>query len=108
MGDIRKREASLPFRSIYGQEDSPASDAVPPIDDYTDIAAHGSYYFRSHGILVHVDAIDGRTSGASELTDRRADRIVDRDGTCLSTGEETELCIACHIIPHSKGDNVRC
>ena len=52
MGDIRKREASLPFRSIYGQEDSPASDAVPPIDDYTDIAAHGSYYFRSHGILL--------------------------------------------------------
>lgn len=42
----------LGYASIYGQEDSPASDAVPPIDDYTDIAAHGSYYFRSHGILL--------------------------------------------------------
>jgi len=61
--------------------------------------------------LVDVDAIDDRTSDASELSDRRADfrdRIVDRDGTCVSTGEQAELCIACHIIPHSKGDNVRC
>jgi hypothetical protein len=61
--------------------------------------------------LVDVDAIDDRTSDASELSDRRADfrdRIVDRDGTCVSTGEQVELCIACHIIPHSKGDNVRC
>ena len=61
--------------------------------------------------LVDVDAIDDRTSDASELSDRRADfgdRIVDRDGTCVITGERARLCAACHIIPHSKGDNVRC
>jgi hypothetical protein len=61
--------------------------------------------------LVDVDALDDRTSDASELSDRRADfrdRIVDRDGTCVNTGEQVGHCTACHIIPHSKGDNVRC
>jgi hypothetical protein len=103
--------------AIYGQEGYLSmSDAGPPIDDYAaDIAAHGSYYFISEGKgpprLVDVDAMDGRTSDASELSDLRADfrdRIVDRDGTCVSTGEQASLCTACHIIPHSKGDNVRC
>jgi hypothetical protein len=61
--------------------------------------------------LVDVEAKDDRTSDASELSDRSADfrtRVVSRDGTCVSTGEPAGLCIACHIIPHSKGDNVRC
>jgi len=46
--------------------------------------------------IVDVDAIEDRTSDASELSDRRADfrdRIVDRDGTCVSAGEQAEFCI---------------
>lgn len=61
--------------------------------------------------LVDVNAIDDRTLDASDLSERGADfraRIVDRDGTCVCTGELAEHSIACHIIPHSKGDDVRC
>jgi len=45
--------------AIYGQEGYlSASDAGPPIDDYTaDIAAHRSYYFISQGKLAWHDMI---------------------------------------------------
>ena len=59
--------------------------------------------------LVDVDAADDRTSIASNLTIRRRDfraNVVERDGTCVLTGEIAEFCTACHILPHSKGSNV--
>jgi len=31
--------------------------------------------------------------------------VVGRDVTCVRTGELAEHCTACHIIPHSKGDD---
>jgi hypothetical protein len=61
--------------------------------------------------LVDVDAIGDRASDASNLSERRADfrnRVVGGDVTCVRTGELAEHCTACHIIPHSKGDDVRC
>ena len=61
--------------------------------------------------LVDPAALDDRTSNTSHLTVRRADfrqRMVDRDATCAKTNEPAWLCDALHIIPHSKGDNVRC
>ena len=31
----------------------------------------------------------------------------DRDQRCVGTGDDDELCDAAHIIPHSKGNEVR-
>ncbi|KXN83943.1 hypothetical protein AN958_00786 [Leucoagaricus sp. SymC.cos] len=89
--------------AIYGQKGHlSTSNAGPPIDDYTaDIMAHPPR-------LVDVDVMDDRTSDASDLSDGRADfrhRVVGRDVTCVRTGELAEHCDACHIIPHSKGDD---
>ena len=33
--------------------------------------------------------------------------VRDRDQRCVGTGDDDELCDAAHIIPHSKGDEVR-
>ena len=35
------------------------------------------------------------------------DNIVERDGSSVVTGLEQEFCDACHLIPHSKGNEVR-
>jgi len=60
--------------------------------------------------LADFNAMDDRTSTASELSFRRADfreRIIGRDRTCVCTGDIVAACTACHIIPHAKGDTVR-
>ncbi len=66
--------------------------------------------------LVDVDAADGRTSmwsgpTESSLSSHKAEFIevmFDRDGeTCVVTGDHELFCEACHIIPHSKGNDVR-
>lgn len=61
--------------------------------------------------LVDHQAINDRSSYTSDVTERKADfieGIADRDETCRNTREQAMHCTACHIIPHSKGDNVRC
>ena len=61
--------------------------------------------------LVDPQAINNRSSDASDVTEGRADfieGIVDRDETCRGIGEQVMHCTVCHIIPHSKGENVRC
>jgi hypothetical protein len=117
--------------AIYGCEGSlSTSKAGPVIDDYTGEVEARSYYFIPDGKLdcyalrslltlltfsgeprlIDIDAIDDRTSDASDLSERRADfrqRVIDRDGTCVITGDYAVNCTACHILPHSKGDNVR-
>ena len=63
--------------------------------------------FSEEPCFADVDAIDDRTSNASELSDRRVgfrESIVERDGTCVCTGDLAENCDACHILPHSKGN----
>ena len=60
--------------------------------------------------LVDVAAVDDRTSDASVLSTRRSEfraNVIERDGTCVLTGNPARQCIACHIIPHAKGSNVR-
>lgn len=50
-----------------------------------------------------------RASTTSAVTTRREvfrQRIISRDGGCVMTGAAAEHCEACHIIPHSKGDEV--
>ncbi|KAJ7085821.1 hypothetical protein B0H15DRAFT_846503 [Mycena belliarum] len=71
-----------------------------------------SYYYVSAfpPCFIDVNAIDDRTSDASgcDLTRRRAhfrDDVIDRDGTCIITGDAPLNCTACHILPHAKGDN---
>jgi len=53
--------------------------------------------------------MDDRTSSASAHTAQRADfrrDVVHRDGTCVITGAPPDICQACHIVPHYKGDEV--
>ncbi|KAF8341039.1 hypothetical protein F5887DRAFT_1076780 [Amanita rubescens] len=97
--------------AIYGRQGYlSTSEAGAEIDDYTaDIKAR-VYYFISNGEprLVDVDAVGDRTSEASDLSARRSEfraNVVERDGTCVLTGNPARQCIACHIIPHAKGSN---
>jgi hypothetical protein len=117
--------------AIYGREGHLSTSRVgSEIDDYAaDIEAR-SYHFIAQGklechlpsflltlltisgepLLVDVDAIDDRTSDASDLSTRRAnfrERLIARDGICVMSNERAGYCTACHIIPHSKGSNVR-
>ncbi len=69
--------------------------------------------------LVDVDVADDRTSLSSDcvtynessLSSHRAEfteAVFDRDGeACLVTGDYGPYCDACHMIPHSKGSDVR-
>ena len=64
--------------------------------------------------LLDPDLMDDRTSDASNIsisTDSTSQgifrfRVVDRDRTCVMTGDE-QYCMACHIVPHAKGHQVR-
>ena len=60
--------------------------------------------------LVDVGAMDERTSNVSSLTTHRATfrgDAIERDGTCVMTGDLAYNCDACHILPHAKGNDVR-
>jgi hypothetical protein len=60
--------------------------------------------------LLDPNLMDDRTSYTSDVTSRRAafrDDVVNRDSRCVATAVSSELCEACHIIPHAKGDQVR-
>jgi hypothetical protein len=62
----------------------------------------------SDPFLLDPDLMDDRTSDSSTISTRRANfaqRVTDRDGTCLMTGATTNLQV-CHIIPHAKGNQV--
>src|SRR5258708_7082335 len=114
--------------AIYGAEGRlSTSKCGQEIRNYSADVQPRSYYFisagksdLSHSLLslltfldeprfVDVDAVNERTSNLSNLTDRRADfrqRVIERDGTCVITAEPADLCHACHILPHSNGDDV--
>ncbi|KAJ7764268.1 hypothetical protein B0H16DRAFT_1526560 [Mycena metata] len=68
------------------------------------------YYYESSlpPHFMDVVALDDRTSNASDLTARRADfrsNVIDRDGTCIVSGDAALNCTPCHILPHIKGDS---
>ena len=59
--------------------------------------------------LLDPDLMDDRTSVGSYSSTGRgsfAKRVNARDGTCVMTGD-TDYPVACHIIPHAKGHEVR-
>ncbi|KIK06021.1 hypothetical protein K443DRAFT_307311 [Laccaria amethystina LaAM-08-1] len=98
--------------AIYGREGHLSlSKNGPDLADYTAAIEARSYFFVSQGAprLVDVDAADDRTSiMASTVTLRRRDfriNLVERDGTCVISGEMERWCTACHIIPHAKGSS---
>ena len=57
--------------------------------------------------FVNVALMNDRTSRASQpcLGDFR-ERVLQRDGNCVITDAPAAVCTACHIFPHSKGDEV--
>jgi hypothetical protein len=61
--------------------------------------------------LLDIDGINDRLSDAythfHTSQAEFASDIAARDGTCVMTGEARWLCDAAHLIPHSKGDEVR-
>lgn len=74
--------------------------------------------FSAEARLVDVDVMDDRTSDelddsaseASDFTPRRGGywaNVLERDKTCVITGDFGEDSNACHILPHAKGSNVR-
>ncbi|KIK06019.1 hypothetical protein K443DRAFT_307295 [Laccaria amethystina LaAM-08-1] len=97
--------------AIYGREGHLSlSKNGPDLADYTAAIEARSYFFISQGAprLVDVDAADGRASMASSVTMHRRDfriNVVERDGTCVMSGDIEDLCTACYIIPHAKGSN---
>jgi hypothetical protein len=74
-----------------------------------------TYTFSAEARLVDVDALDDRTSDGnisemSRMTTRREvfrTNVIERDGTCVITGDIALNCNACHILPHAKGNDVR-
>ena len=111
---------------IYGH---PSTSMNSPEPDYTPEIEACSYYFISIGKLhsytlrsflillsfsgeprlADVDATDNRTSNASALSTGRAhfrQKLIERDGTCVLTGDRPLNCDAYHFLPHSKGDTV--
>lgn len=62
----------------------------------------------SDQILLDPDLMADRTSNSSTISTHQGDfaeRVTDRDGTCVMTGV-TKSFQACHIIPHAKGNQV--
>ena len=91
---------------------------IQPGDYY--YVSQGESYFGVQRFLVHLqmlepflldpDLMDDRTSlDGSQMSTARGDfaqRVKGRDGTCVMTGD-ADYPVACHIIPHAKGHEVR-
>ncbi|KAG9310472.1 hypothetical protein JVU11DRAFT_9616 [Chiua virens] len=96
--------------AIHGREGYLSEAEGGPELDYTALIEPRAYYFISNGDprFIDIDAIDNRTSHASQFSTGRNNfrgRIVERDGTCVLTGDFEANCSACHLIPHSKGND---
>jgi hypothetical protein len=75
-----------------------------------EIAVHSVSTSPGHCAFVDYEALNDRIT-TSEGTIRRQgfrEDIIRRDGpACVITGVEKDDCDAAHLIPHSKGDEVR-
>ncbi|KAG9310493.1 hypothetical protein JVU11DRAFT_9638 [Chiua virens] len=98
--------------TIYGQQGYLSeTEGGADLNNYTAQIEPRPYYFvsKSDPRLIDVDAIDDRTmiTDSSQFSTGRQDfrrQIIDRDGTCVLTGDFEHNCTACHLIPHLKGD----
>ena len=61
-------------------------------------------------VFVDLKGLNERVTTSSATTARRSRRfreqIVERDGSCVITGEAAEHCDAAHLIPRGKGNEV--
>ncbi|KAJ7066412.1 hypothetical protein C8F01DRAFT_1123166 [Mycena amicta] len=96
-------------REIYGADgwlaSTPGGDEVAEDDEIME-----DYYYVSNfqAGFIDINALDDRTSNASQQSVRTAyfrRDIVARDGRCIITGALPRNSRACHILPHSKGDD---
>ncbi|KAJ7229418.1 hypothetical protein B0H12DRAFT_1147778 [Mycena haematopus] len=73
-----------------------------------ELSADYYYVSTSSPRFIDINAIDDRTSDSSQhnrrLTTFRED-VVDRDVACIVTEAPIGDCMACHILPHSRGDD---
>jgi hypothetical protein len=75
-----------------------------------EIAVHRVSTSPGRCAFVDYEALDDRTTTSEGSTSRRdfRDDVVRRDGpACVVTKMEESACIAVHLIPHGKGDEVR-
>jgi len=113
--------------TIYGREGHISSTPYGPVIAANEAIQPMKYYYVSQSLsyfvvqgrlsssilldsalLLDPDLMDDRTSIATAESASRDDfrqRVVDRDGTCVLTGNEENL-IACHIVPHAKTHQV--
>jgi len=115
--------------TIYGTKGHISRSAAGPVVQYSEVDIQaGVYYYipdsqgksykdpsmlnahsMSDPFLLDPDLMDDRTSDSSaSISTRRADfaqRVTDRDRTCLMTGATSNF-QACHIVPHAKGTGV--
>ncbi|KAJ6632352.1 hypothetical protein B0H10DRAFT_2206719 [Mycena sp. CBHHK59/15] len=54
--------------------------------------------------FIDINAIDDRTSDSDHYTATFRQDLIDRDGLCIVTQALANDSAACHILPHSKGD----
>ncbi|KAI9568616.1 hypothetical protein HD554DRAFT_2314212 [Boletus coccyginus] len=96
---------------IYGRQGYISKSMNGPELDYSEEIEALSYYFISDGEprFVDVDAMDNKTSSTSDISIAAAgfrSALIERDGTCVFSGAPVyPFCQACHLIPHSKGDD---
>ncbi|KAF8798393.1 hypothetical protein BYT27DRAFT_7018030, partial [Phlegmacium glaucopus] len=96
--------------AIYGHQGKlKAKVDGPELDDYTiEAGSLNNSLWIEEPRLVDVQAVKDRVSDAWSHThtsqeDFRA-ALIERDGTCVVTGESAVDCDASHCLPHSKGD----
>jgi hypothetical protein len=61
-------------------------------------------------VFVDLNGLNERVTTSSATAAQHSgsfrEKIVQRDGSCIITGEKVELCDAAHLIPGGKGDEV--
>jgi hypothetical protein len=61
-------------------------------------------------VFVDLNGLNERVTMSSATETQRPrsfrEKIVQRDGSCVITGQQLELCDAAHLIPRGKGDEV--
>jgi hypothetical protein len=96
---------------IYTEDETNHKGQTLPLNLEDTAPQHRNLRFIPGGPISFID-VDGlnHLKSSQVTTSSRArfrNDIVERDGSCVITGLEEDGCDACHLIPHSKGDEVR-
>jgi hypothetical protein len=96
---------------IYTEDENNHKEQTLPLNLEDAAPQHRNLRFIPGGPISFID-VDGlnHLKSSQVTTSSRAgfrNDIVERDGSCVITGFREHFCDACHLIPHSKGDEVR-